>query len=121
MVCASQQLETGTRTQEVCRKKGTRDTTFYNNWKKKYGGQGVSKLGGHKNFGAGNSQLKKPEADPSLEKQVLQGEPKKLQGRPENAGWAPIRMEYNSSVQHCYKLVLLHKNLFYYKTKGQER
>ena len=38
---ALRQAETGTRVAEVCRKLGISDATFYN-WKKKYGGLGVS-------------------------------------------------------------------------------
>ena len=40
---ALRQAETGTRVVEVCRKLGISDATFYN-WKKKYGGLGVSEL-----------------------------------------------------------------------------
>ena len=40
---ALRQAETGTRVAEVCRKLGISDATFYN-WKKKYGGLGVSEL-----------------------------------------------------------------------------
>ncbi len=37
------QAETGTSVAEVCRKMGISEATFYN-WKKKYGGLGVSEL-----------------------------------------------------------------------------
>ena len=30
-----------------------------------------------------------------------------------------IRMEYNISIQRCWKLVLLHKVVFYYRAKGR--
>ncbi|QMV67958.1 transposase [Sphingobacterium paramultivorum] len=40
---AIKQSETGTRVEEVCRKMGISEATFYN-WKKKYGGLGVSEL-----------------------------------------------------------------------------
>ncbi|SHJ55429.1 putative transposase [Halodesulfovibrio aestuarii] len=40
---ALRQAETGTRVKEVCRKMGVSEATFYN-WKKKYGGLGVSEL-----------------------------------------------------------------------------
>ncbi len=43
IVFAIKQVETGTRVQEVCRKMGISEATFYN-WKKKYGGLGVSEL-----------------------------------------------------------------------------
>jgi putative transposase len=67
---ALKQAETGTRVAEVCRKMGISEATFYN-WKKKYGGLGVSEL----------RRLKQPEeenarkrlvADLSLDKEMLQ-------------------------------------------------
>ena len=62
IVFAIKQVETGTRIQEVCRKMGISEATFYN-WKKKYGGLGVSELRRLKNLEAENSQLKKLVAD----------------------------------------------------------
>lgn len=47
------------------------EATFYN-WKKKYGGLGVSELRRLKNLEEENSQLKKLVADLSLDKQILQ-------------------------------------------------
>jgi putative transposase len=40
---ALKQAELGTTVEEVCRKLGISDATFYN-WKKKYGGLGPSEL-----------------------------------------------------------------------------
>lgn len=71
IVFAIKQVETGTRVQEVCRKMGISEATFYN-WKKKYGGLGVSELRRLKNLEEENSQLKKLVADLSLDKQILQ-------------------------------------------------
>ena len=56
---------------EVCRKLGISDATFYN-WKKKYGGLGVSELRRPKQLGEENRQLKRMVADLSLDKQMLQ-------------------------------------------------
>ncbi len=58
---ALRQAETGTKVSEVCRKIGVAEPTFYN-WKKKYGGLGVSEL----------RRLKQLVADLSLDKQMLQ-------------------------------------------------
>jgi len=58
---ALRQSETGTRVKEVCRKMGISEATFYN-WKKKYGGLGVTEL----------RRLKKLVADLSLDKLMLQ-------------------------------------------------
>jgi len=71
IVFAIKQVETGTRIQEVCRKMGISEATFYNR-KKKYGGLGVSELRRLKNLEEENSQLKKLVADLSLDKQILQ-------------------------------------------------
>ena len=71
IVFAIKQVDTGTGLNEVCRKMGISAATFYN-WKKKYGGLGVSELRRLKNLEDENSQLKKLVADLSLDKQILQ-------------------------------------------------
>ena len=68
---ALRQAETGTRVGEVCRKMGISEATFYN-WKKKYGGLGVSELRRLKQLEEENSRLKRMVADLSLDKQMLQ-------------------------------------------------
>ena len=68
---ALRQAETGTRVGEVCRKMGISEATFYN-WKKKYGGLGVSEVRRLKQLEEENSRLKRMVADMSLDKQMLQ-------------------------------------------------
>jgi len=68
---ALKQAETGTRVEEVCRKMGISDATFYN-WKKKYGGLGVSELRRLRQLEEENRRLKQMVADLSLDKQMLQ-------------------------------------------------
>ena len=68
---ALRQAETGTRVEEVCRKMGISDATFYN-WKKKYGGLGVSELRRLRQLEEENRRLKQMVADLSLDKQMLQ-------------------------------------------------
>lgn len=68
---ALRQAETGTRVSEVCRKMGISEATFYN-WKKKYGGLGVSELRRLKQLEDENHRLKRMVADLSLDKQMLQ-------------------------------------------------
>ena len=68
---ALKQAETGTRVQEVIRKLGISEQTFYN-WKKKYGGLGPSELRRLKQLEEENLQLKRMVADLSLDKQMLQ-------------------------------------------------
>ena len=55
---------------EVCRKMGISEATFYN-WKKKYGGLGVSELRRLRQLEE-NAKLKSIVADLSLDKQMLQ-------------------------------------------------
>lgn len=68
---ALKQAETGTSVDEVCCKIGITQATFYN-WKKKYGGLGVSELRKMRQLEEENFQLKKLVADLSLDKQMLQ-------------------------------------------------
>jgi putative transposase len=68
---ALRQAETGTKVSEVCRKMGVAEATFYN-WKRKYGGLGLSELRRLKQLEEENRQLKKLVADLSLDKQMLQ-------------------------------------------------
>ncbi len=68
---ALRQADTGVKVEEVCRKMGISEATFYN-WKKKYGGIGVSELRKLRQLEEENAQLKKLVADLSLDKQMLQ-------------------------------------------------
>lgn len=68
---AIKQSETGTRIDEICRQLGISQATFFN-WKKKYGGLGVSELRRLRQLEEENYQLKKLVADLSLDKQMLQ-------------------------------------------------
>jgi putative transposase len=68
---ALRQAETGTRAGEICRKMGISEATFYN-WKKKYGGLGVSELRHLKQLEEENRKLKQLVADLSLDKKMLQ-------------------------------------------------
>lgn len=68
---ALKQAETGTRVDEVCRKMGISEATFYN-WKKKYGGLGLSELRRLRQLEDENHRLKQIVADLTLDKQMLQ-------------------------------------------------
>ncbi len=68
---ALKQAELGTTLDEVCRKLGISDATFYN-WKKKYGGLGPSELRRLRQLEEDNTKLKKLVADLSLDKIMLQ-------------------------------------------------
>ncbi len=56
---------------EICRKAGISQATYFN-WKKKYGGLGLSELRRLRQLEEENHQLKKLVADLSLDKQMLQ-------------------------------------------------
>ena len=71
IVFALKQSETGVKVEEVCRKMGISEATFYN-WKKKFGGLGITELRRLRQLEEENSQLKKLVADLSLDKQILQ-------------------------------------------------
>jgi len=74
---ALKQAETGTRVDEVCRKRGISEATFYN-WKKKYGGLGVNELRRLPQLEDENNRLKQIVADLTLDKQMLQDVLKKI-------------------------------------------
>ena len=71
IVFALKQSETGVKVEEVCRKMGISEAAFYN-WKKKFGGLGITELRRLRQLEEENSQLKKLVADLSLDKQILQ-------------------------------------------------
>ena len=71
IIFALRQAESGTRVAEVCRKMGISPATFYN-WKKKYGGLGVTELRRLKQLEEENRKLKQLVADLSLDKHMLQ-------------------------------------------------
>lgn len=68
---ALKEAATGTRVEEVCRKMGISEATFYN-WKKKFGGMGVTKLRRLRQLEEENQRLKRLVADLSLDKEMLQ-------------------------------------------------
>ena len=68
---ALKQAELGTSVEEVCRKMGISDATFYN-WRKKYGGLGPSELRRLRQLEEENNKLKRLVADLSLDKAMLQ-------------------------------------------------
>ena len=68
---ALQQADTGTSVEEVCRKMGISQATFYQ-WLKKYGGLGITELRRLRQLEEENRQLKQLVADLSLDKAMLQ-------------------------------------------------
>ena len=68
---ALKQAELGTSVDEVCRKMGISDATFYN-WRKKYGGLGPSEVRRLRQLEEESAKLKRLVADLSLDKAMLQ-------------------------------------------------
>ncbi|CAI1139969.1 Transposase [Serratia ficaria] len=68
---ALKQVETGTRVEEMCRKMGISEATFYNG-KKKFGSMGVTELRRLRQLEEENHRLKRLVADLSLDKEMLQ-------------------------------------------------
>ena len=68
---ALKQAELGTKVEEVCRKMGISDATFYK-WRQKYGGLAPSELRRLRQLEEENTKLKRLVADLSLDKAMLQ-------------------------------------------------
>jgi putative transposase len=68
---ALKQAELGTPVEEVCRKMGISDATFYN-WRKKFGGLGPAEVRRLKQLEEENAKLKRLVADLLLDKAMLQ-------------------------------------------------
>jgi putative transposase len=68
---ALRQAESGTPVEEICRKMGASEATFYR-WKKKFGGLGVHEVRRLKQLEEENRQLKQLVADLSLDRKMLQ-------------------------------------------------
>jgi putative transposase len=71
IVFAIKQSESGVAVEEICRKLGISQQTFYN-WKKRYGGLDPTELRRLRQLEEENTKLKKIVADLSLDKAMLQ-------------------------------------------------
>jgi putative transposase len=68
---ALRQAEAGTSVEEICRKLGVSQATFFR-WKKRYGSLGVSEIRELRQLRDENRKLKQIVADLSLDKTILQ-------------------------------------------------
>ena len=68
---ALRQAESGTTIEEICRKMGVSEPTFYR-WKKVYAGMGIAELRRLKQLEDENAKLKRVVADLTLDKAMLQ-------------------------------------------------
>ena len=68
---ALRQADSGTAVEEICRKLGVSEATFYR-WKKQFAGMGVVEIRRLKQLEEENAKLKRLVADLSLDKTMLQ-------------------------------------------------
>jgi putative transposase len=71
IVAVLRQVEAGARVEEVCRKAGISEATYYL-WKRQYSGVGVSELHELRQLREENGRLKRLVADLSMDRQILQ-------------------------------------------------
>ena len=84
---ALKQQELGTPVEEICRKLGIAQATFFN-WKKRFSGLGPSELRRLRQLEEENTRLKKLVADLSLDKIMLQDVVRrKIRSRDADANW----------------------------------
>ena len=71
IVYALKRVEGGEKASQVCREMGVSEAFFYQ-WKRKFGGMGVSELARLRQLEEENNRLKKLVADLSLDRHILQ-------------------------------------------------
>ena len=71
IIAALKQHESGSKTEEICRKLGISQATFYL-WKKQYAGLGLAELRELRQLREENGHLKRLVADLTLDRQILQ-------------------------------------------------
>lgn len=71
IVAVLRQVEAGARVEQVCRKTGISEATYYL-WKRQYSGVGVSELRELRQLREENGRLKRLVADLSMDRQILQ-------------------------------------------------
>ncbi|MCO4859206.1 IS3 family transposase [Herbaspirillum sp. WGmk3] len=118
---ALKQAELGTPVEEVCRKMGISDATFYN-WKKKYGGLGPSEVRRPKQLEEENTKLKKLVADLSLDKAMLQDVLGKKALKPSRKRLLieELRNRYQASLTQTCALFKMSRSLYAYQSKARD-
>jgi len=71
IACALRQAEAGTPVEEICRKMGVSEPSFYR-WKKRFAGMGVPEIRRLRQLEEENRRLKQLVADLTLDKSMLQ-------------------------------------------------
>ncbi|WP_455821049.1 IS3 family transposase [Pseudomonas cerasi] len=119
---ALKQAETGTRVEEVCRKMGISEATFYN-WKKKFGGMGVTELRRLRQLEEENHRLKRLVADLSLDKEMLQDVIRKKFLRPVQKREAVeyLLAAYRIGVRRGCRLMMQSRTVYNYRSCRDDR
>ena len=117
---ALKQAELSTPVEEVCRKMGISDTTFYN-WKKKYGGLRPSEVRRLKQLEEENANLKKLIADLSLDKAMLQDLlSKNLKPSRKRLLIDELRDRYRASLTQTCALFKMSRSLYAYQSTARD-
>jgi putative transposase len=120
IIFAIKQSEQGVRTEELCRKMGISEATFYN-WKKKYGGLGVIELRELRMLKDENARLKKMVADLSLDKEMLQDVIKKaLKPSQKKELDSHLSVQYKVSKRRSCRVLMIHHSVYYYQAHRRE-
>ncbi|WP_425389019.1 IS3 family transposase [Aquimonas voraii] len=118
---ALKQAESGTSVEEVCRKMGVSQATFYL-WRKKFGGLGVSELRRLRQLEEENRKLKQLVADLSLDKAMLQDVLGKKALRPAQrkslAGH--LQERYRVGIRRACRLVGLARSSWYHRSSRRD-
>ena len=115
---ALKQAETGTRVEEVCRKMGISEATFYN-WKKKFGGMGVTELRRLRRKPAseapgGRSESGQRDAAGSHQKKVLRPAQKR-----EAVTW--LLEAYRIGLRRGCRLMMQSRTVYHYQSRRDDR
>jgi putative transposase len=112
---ALKQAELGTRVEEVCRKMGISEATFYV-WKKRYGGILPSEVRRLRQLEEENLKLKQIVADLSLDKAMLQAVVAKKALKPsQRREWMPELMQrFGCSQRQALRVVRISASTYLY-------
>ncbi|QDW66076.1 IS3 family transposase [Luteimonas granuli] len=118
---ALKQAESGTRVEEVCRKMGISQATFYA-WRKKFGGLGISELRRLRQLEEENRKLKQLVADLSLDKAMLQDVLAKKLLRPaqRKALVGHLMDRYRVGVRRACSVVKQSRSAWYYLPRERD-
>ncbi|MDH4910066.1 IS3 family transposase [Xanthomonas euvesicatoria] len=118
---ALKQAETGTTVEEICRKMGISQATFYA-WRKKFGGLGIAELRRLRQLEEENRKLKQLVADLSLDKVMLQDGAIKKVLRPAQRKTLVGHLvdRYRVGVRRACTVVKQSRSAFYYQPRDND-